>query len=113
MVAMLVHDILDDLGVEVIGPALSLVQAALLLGKGGIAGALLDVDVAGVTSYPLAAALRAEGVPFAFVTGYCVEDLDPEFRDAVVLRKPLDIRDVQQIVIDQMGPPVARRAAAR
>jgi hypothetical protein len=37
--------------------------------------------------------LRERDIPFVFVTGYGVESIDPRFRDAHVLHKPIE-RDV-------------------
>jgi hypothetical protein len=40
-------------------------------------------------SFPVAAALRREGVPFAFLTGYVTVDLPAEFASETVLNKPV------------------------
>ena len=49
---------------------------------------LLDLGLLDGFAGPLAAALRAEGVPFVLSTGYPTEFDDPALRDAPVLRKP-------------------------
>lgn len=101
---MLLQDLIEDMGADVAGPASSVPEAVAQLAVGGIAGALLDVNLRGTMSYPLAAALRDEGVPFIFVTGYGPDDLDPGFRDAPQIRKPLDIRRFQEMVVEIMAP---------
>jgi DNA-binding response OmpR family regulator len=50
--------------------------------------ALLDVDVRDGKSFGLGAALRAQGVPFAFVSGSRRGDLPAELRDAPFVAKP-------------------------
>ena len=50
--------------------------------------ALLDVNLAGELSYPVAEILRARDIPFVFATGYGVAGLSPDMRDAPVLSKP-------------------------
>jgi DNA-binding NtrC family response regulator len=51
--------------------------------------ALLDVNVAGEYSFPVADALAAKGVPFAFVTGYAgVKTLPERFGSSPVVAKP-------------------------
>ncbi|MBB2203914.1 HWE histidine kinase domain-containing protein [Gluconacetobacter takamatsuzukensis] len=51
--------------------------------------ALLDMNVQGVTSTPVAADLAARGIPFAFATGYGKEkSLSPSFSDVPILEKP-------------------------
>ena len=49
---------------------------------------MLDVNLAGELSYPVASALRARGVPFFFITGYGSAGLPAELAEAVVLPKP-------------------------
>jgi CheY-like chemotaxis protein len=61
----------EDEGAQVIGPAMSLEQAQARLECGtAIDGAILDVNICGRDIYPVAAALRARGVPFVFHTGH-------------------------------------------
>ncbi|NOG74170.1 response regulator [Roseicella sp. DB1501] len=70
MVAMLFEDTLADLGCTVVGPAASVAEALDIIGRDTIDVALLDMDLAGEASHPVADALTARGVPFAFVSGY-------------------------------------------
>ncbi|MEO6092822.1 MAG: response regulator [Novosphingobium sp.] len=61
----------EDEGAQVIGPAMSLDQAlGRLENSPAIDGAILDVDLGGRDVYPVAAMLRARGVPFIFHTGH-------------------------------------------
>ncbi len=55
-----------------------------------IDGALLDVNLAGETVYPVAAILKMRHIPFAFVTGYEDRVLPPSYRNARVFTKPTD-----------------------
>ena len=88
IVALSLQDMLDDLGFEVVGPAFR-VSAALDLAQGtAIDAAILDVNMAGETSYGVAAALRARGIPFLFATGYGRQGLEPGHEDILVLQKP-------------------------
>lgn len=50
--------------------------------------ALLDGNLQGKPVDTLAAALRRQGVPFVFVTGYGRDALPPDFADVAVLEKP-------------------------
>jgi hypothetical protein len=49
---------------------------------------MVDVNLDGRKSYPVADALAARGVPFLFSTGYSGESLDEGYRDRPVLGKP-------------------------
>ena len=61
--------------------------------------ALLDVNLIGETSFPIAEALKARDVPFAFATGYG-DDLNTpaEFKDTPIVTKPYEMSDVAAII---------------
>lgn len=89
LVAMMLEDLLQDLGCEIAGSLASVEAALNWIGDGGAADlALLDVNLSGKPVFPVAEALKAQGTPFAFVTGYG-EGHDPRFKDAPVLGKPI------------------------
>jgi CheY-like chemotaxis protein len=50
--------------------------------------AMLDVNLRGEKSYPVADALALRGIPFVFSTGYGHHGDRPDFADRPVLRKP-------------------------
>ena len=89
LVSMMVEDMLLDLGCEVVGPFAKLDQAlAFVDGDGQIDAALLDVNLGGVRSFPMAEALAGKGVPFVFTTGYDESGLPDIWRGRPTLRKP-------------------------
>jgi CheY-like chemotaxis protein len=90
LVSMMVEDMLLDLGCEVVGPFAKLDQALAFLdgGDGRIDAALLDVNLGGVRSFPMAEALAGKGVPFVFTTGYDESGLPDAWRGRPTLRKP-------------------------
>ncbi len=94
LVAMLVEDALVEAGYEVIGPARSVAQAMKLLEGETPAAAVLDLNLAGETSTPVADALAKRGVPFVVATGYGVAGVPPAHRAAPVLPKPYDPADL-------------------
>lgn len=94
MIAMLVEDMLADLGCAVVGPAHGL-EAALELARGdGIDAALLDVNLAGQPVFAVADALRAKGVPAIFSTGYGEAGLREVDQGSPVLQKPFRAGDL-------------------
>ena len=100
IVAMLLEDVLADCGCEMVGPATNVAEALRLIDGGGLDLALLDVNLgAGATSFPVAEALKARSVPFVFVTGYGVDGVRPDLRDAPVVPKPIDIATLQRVVL--------------
>lgn len=90
LVAMLVEDALLDAGASVIGPAATVAEALALLEQESPEAAVLDLNLAGETSTPVADALAARGVPFVVATGYGAEGLPPGHASVPVLAKPYD-----------------------
>jgi two-component sensor histidine kinase/CheY-like chemotaxis protein len=79
---------LEELGYGPVGPAATLDEAYRLMeGDEALAAGLLDVNVGGTMSWPLAEALRATGVPVVFASGYAAGAL-PEVAGAEHLQKP-------------------------
>lgn len=90
LVAMLVEDALIEAGYGVIGPAATVAEAISLLGRETPDVAVLDLNLAGESSMPVADALVARGIPFVIATGYGASALPPGHERAAVLAKPYD-----------------------
>src|SRR5476649_920932 len=88
IVAWLLTEMLADLGFTVVGPAVSVNQALAMIDAEAIDMAVLDVNLNGQMSYPIADALAARGVPFVFSTGYDRDRLPDDYRNFPVLQKP-------------------------
>lgn len=104
LVSMLVEDMLTDLGCTIIGPAAEIEEALRLAGSADIDAALLDVNLGGRPIFPVADALKARGVPFAFASGYGEAGLTDDHRGATVLQKPFreaDLRRVLETLVSQ------------
>lgn len=99
-VAMLVEDLLGDLGCAIVGPAMSAAEAVIAARSETIDFALLDVNLDGDTSFGAAEILRARGVPFAFVTGYGEQGVRTDLRDAPILAKPIDPKQLAKVLGD-------------
>lgn len=97
LVAMLLETILEDMGCETVGPISNVAEAVGLV-EGGepLHGALLDVNVAGVEVFPVAAALEARGLPFVFSTGYGEGGLPDEWKGRITLQKPFTEAAVEE-----------------
>ena len=90
LVAMLVEDALLDAGAEVVGPVATVAEAMALLDTAAPDAAVLDLNLAGETSTPVADVLATRGVPFVVATGYGAEGLPPGHASVPVLAKPYD-----------------------
>jgi len=104
MIAMLVEDMLTELGCSVVGPAHALAEAlALAQSEPGLDAALLDVNLAGQPVFPVADALREKGVPAIFSTGYGDAGLRDIDRGSPVLQKPFRSGDLARALGEALG----------
>jgi CheY-like chemotaxis protein len=85
---------LEELGVEVTGPAASVAEALTLLEKDRhrLDGAVLDINLGNEHVYPVADVLRGRGIPFVFTTGYDAGVVPNSYRDVPRCEKPVDER---------------------
>jgi DNA-binding response OmpR family regulator len=91
LVAMELESVLGEQGCVVVGPAPTVARAIALIGQGGPEAALLDLNLGGQSTLPVAAALNAHGVPFLIVSGYSETQMQaPELSRAPRLAKPVD-----------------------
>ena len=90
LVAMLLEDMVVDLGGNVIGPASRLNRALEIVGDPAIPIdiAVLDINLGGEECFPVASALAERGVPFVFSTGYGNAGLPIDWRSRPTLQKP-------------------------
>jgi CheY-like chemotaxis protein len=88
IVAWLLEGMLADLGCAVVGPAARVNQALAMIDAEAIDVAVLDINLNGQMSYPIADALAARGVPFVFSTGYDKDSLLGGYQTFPVLQKP-------------------------
>ncbi len=92
MISMLLEDMLGELGYETVGPASRLESALDMARDADVQAAILDVNLHGRPTWPVAEILRERGIPFMFATGYGAEGLAERYRSAPVLSKPF-LRD--------------------
>jgi CheY-like chemotaxis protein len=82
------EQMLADLGYEVVGPAARVKEALAMIETEVIDAVLLDINLNGEKSYPVADVLAARGVPFFFSTGYNKDSMPNGYRDFPMLQKP-------------------------
>ena len=99
LVSMLLEDMLADFGCSVVGPAPTIAEAMPLAMDGAIDAAVLDLNLGGHPSFPVADALKARGVPFIFASGYGQTGLAEAHRDAPVLQKPFRQADLERALM--------------
>lgn len=100
MVAMLVEDMLSDLGCIVVEVAANVSKGLELARDASIEldGAILDVNVGSEKVFPVAEVLTARGVPIVFATGYGTCGLDSAYAGCAVLPKPFQSAALRQML---------------
>jgi CheY-like chemotaxis protein len=92
LVAMVVMEILEDAGARVLGPIGTVGEALLFIERESRSFdvAVVDVNLHGRKSYPIADALAASGRRFVFATGYGADALDDSYKHFPRCEKPFD-----------------------
>ena len=102
-IALYVEDLLAELGHEVAGLAMRLPQAMEMAKSAEIDMAILDVNLDGRTSYPVADILAARGVPFFFATGYGLGGVEAPYNQRRIIQKPFNVADLQRAIAAERG----------
>ncbi|RYE59110.1 MAG: response regulator [Hyphomicrobiales bacterium] len=97
-IAMLLEDMLLELGHEPVAVASRLTQAVERAEQGGFDVAVLDVNLDGQPSFSVAQILRDKDIPFLFSTGYGAAGIDSQFSDAVILNKPYMVGELGRAI---------------
>jgi CheY-like chemotaxis protein len=107
-VAMLLEEMIAELGHRVVGTAHSLEAAERLAREADFDLAILDINVHGKRSYPVAEILRTRSIPFIFATGYGAAGLDAGWKSAPALQKPFQLEDLGPIIASTMQAAASR-----
>ena len=96
MVTMLLQDFLDEIGCEVVGVASRLQEAFEKIDVLTFDVAILDVNLNGQQTLPVARALMDRGRAIVFATGYAATTVPPEFHKVPILQKPFQQQDLER-----------------
>lgn len=88
LLAMDIESAIREEGGEIVGPIVSLEEAVATAEREALNAAVLDLNLRGEMSYPVAEVLDRRQIPFLFATGYSQNRLPNEFRSRPCLRKP-------------------------
>ncbi len=107
LVAMMMKDIMTELGFSVVGPFSRLAEAMVAAVHDEIDAGIIDINLGGEFVYPVADVLAARKIPFVFVTGYGVESIDGRFGYVPIVKKPVQRQVLQKV----FAPPEAEEPA--
>jgi CheY-like chemotaxis protein len=102
LVLIMIEDMLADLGCKSVTSAATVDKALALIDAQAFDFALLDINLNGHDSRPVAEALSARGVPLVYSTG----NTDHGSRDRPVLRKPFKYEELVAILTRLKLAPV-------
>lgn len=116
LVAMMLEDYFVRNGYRVLKAA-RLAGCLELAASAPIDLALLDINLAGQLSFPVALVLRGRGIPFLFSSGYGDDGLPETWKDEKVLQKPYDTKQLEAALGDlraaRPAAPQVTRSCAR
>lgn len=112
MVAEHIGMMLEELDCNVVGPVATIEEALAAVDDDGLDGALLDANLNGQSSAPIAAALHAASVPFIVATGYgSLELADEALNRARRLIKPFSKAELEATLIAALELPHSAKDA--
>ena len=94
LILMMIEAMLEDSGCAAVATAATVGQAIALIEEQVFDAAMLDVNLKGINSRPVADALAAKGVPFVISTGNDARHVMDGYEDRPVLRKPFTNTDL-------------------
>ena len=98
MIALLLEDMLAEIGCEVVGPANSVASALALAQAETFDAAILDINLGSESAFPVADVLREKAVPIIFSSGYGSGGLRDEDKACPVLGKPFRAAELNAIL---------------
>ena len=111
LIAMMLSEWLEELGHQPIGPASTVDDAIARIGQGAIDAAIVDINLCGRRSDPVAAALVERSLPFAFATGDHADSVGDAYRDRPLIAKPYDFAAFANAVEALIASPGRRHIA--
>ena len=90
LVGIFMENILGEMGFSVAEVCRTLEDALAAARRATFHGAILDMNLNGVSVYPLADLLASQGVPFVFVTGYSGDVVETRFAAVPLVQKPIE-----------------------
>jgi CheY-like chemotaxis protein len=98
MVAMLLEEMLQDLGCIVAASVATVARAEEAVRSTAVDVALLDLNLAGETTVDFARELTRQPIPIVFSTGYGSNGVPADLRDRPILAKPFEPGDLKQAI---------------
>lgn len=99
-IAQLLAGMLEEFGCEVIGPAVDVAEAMALISENTLDAAILDVKIAGKSTFAVADELIRRRTPFAFASGNKTLVSIKRYAPARVITKPYSAENIRRVLCD-------------
>jgi len=100
LVAMDLEGLISEMGHQVVASLTRVGEAIKFSNTAEIDFAILDLNLRGEKSFPVAEVLRGRGIPFVFASGYGSDGLSAGFENERVIQKPYGLPEIRQVVED-------------
>jgi DNA-binding NtrC family response regulator len=98
LIALELERMLEDFGCDVVGPLASVDEVLASAQRGGLDGAMLDVNLRGHRIFEILPALQQLGLRLIITSGYADDTLFPApFRGMPRIAKPFDQSELRRI----------------
>ncbi len=98
-VSMMLEDNLEEIGCDIAGIAFRFDDALEKAKSLEFDVAIVDINLAGRMTFPIAESLAARGASFVFSTGYGTQTLPARFSTTPVLEKPFVQEDLRRVLL--------------
>ena len=98
IIGLALEDMLANEGARVLH-ASRIDEALDMLAGEHVDSAILDVNVHGILSYPVAASLKERAIPFVFATGYGDRSHPTEFAGVPTVSKPYSAEEIERALM--------------
>ena len=104
LIATLAKSMLEMIGCTVIGPVPSVEKGLKLAAESELDAAVLDIQILGGNSLPIAELLTKRGIPLVFVSGFAdVPEMPAHLRACLRLEKPVNDEQLTNAVYRLLG----------
>lgn len=106
IIAMDVEELVTELGATAVHLSMTCDDALAVIAQGRVTSAILDLNIKGGTSIPIADELARHGIRFVFATGYSGISAFPERHQArPMLKKPYSRDEIAAVFNELRGHP--------
>ncbi|MBB3655610.1 DNA-binding response OmpR family regulator [Rhizobium sp. BK650] len=104
LIAVDLAEALERHGATILGPFSSVAHATAAIDNASkLDGAVIDINLGGELSFPIAALLRQKRIPFIFTSGYDRVVIPPSLSQVPLVSKPADSREIAALLLSLLG----------